>query len=256
MIVAKVRILESTDSVGARSFSSARVLIVGAILVVALIGAGCGASVPDPQASPQNVISSPTESDSSGDSWENSRDADPVTAIESRWGAVRRTDVVSASAQGGYRAEVTLEWHEEVPATDAGFLAPGCAVNFTSTRPEAFDDHTVRVVSVLVSVDHLVSNGFAWKPDSGFPVTYDDGATSQYFDRALTCDTANNGAERLPGRIWFEPGADPQIIQFVRSAEKTPDDPTGSDIGAKPEKYSVVVAGCDGGDCSATYRER
>jgi hypothetical protein len=189
---------------------------MAAFIAVGLLLAGCVNRAP--AVIPETEVVNPPASEAP--SVTPTEDPTPTAAAED---TPIGSKVAVIGLQGGYRAEVTIDWLP-IRDMDPSTLPAECAGTLSYLKGNK-DINLYRIVAVpaRVTVNYPSVNGFVW------PEAHADGIQLQ-FTGGGTCNlTAGSfGIYNLPSPA--ENSGEPVTLAALYMAEKTPDNPTG-DLG-------------------------
>lgn len=95
-------------------------------------------------------------------------------------------------------------------------------------------------VTAEVSARFPTTGGFSWPSGRTISVRFSDGKETQYWDRAYTCfdgQDLNSSASAL-GMLDLSPGSPTATVMWVETAERSPDNPSGS-LNTDPGTYDI-----------------
>lgn len=148
--------------------------------------------------------------------------APATTAATADPGAVSKTTVLNAEIKGGYRANVTLVWHELKSLAQADFAAHPNCLNSPPKFESGWDNRqAIQGFVVTVTADFPPTNGFEWPQNKNVVAQ-----TSSPF--LLSCATTGTTVPNDSNAYLISP-ANPTVSYLIyQVANKTPDNPAGT----------------------------
>lgn len=179
-----------------------------------------------------------------------------TAARTAEFGPVFKSDVLNIVTSGGYRAVLTVGWHRRQAVPEASVF-PGCSAFMNSNSSTGGTGQVMYyAVTAEVSARFPTTSGFSWPSGRTITVRFSDGKETQYWDRAYTCfdsQDLNSSAATL-GMLDLSPGSPTATVMWVETAERSPDNPSGS-LNTDPGTYDISPDGnCDSAAaCDSRY---
>ena len=228
-------------------------LLSGAVLAALVVMAGCGSNAALPAPAPSSTT--PTSSTSAPPASTTASAKPTPTSTSSTSVPPAQTDVISVVTDGGYQANVTIEWYayttisstEVLPACDPSWNTDSSldAAGYVAAALADPKNYVFHAVTATLSTEFPVVNGFTWL--SGDSISVDaigNGGTTG----ALYCFTRE--IKDTGFTINLSTAKSTVTTMWVWAVQKSPNNPTGRLPATVQSDFELSVSGP--GNCTST----